>query len=219
MACLMKDFGAPNFAQVGQSTIVLECAEANTPAQHRLWALARAARSWAHVAEAVVGAGNLTLLFDRHAIDYDTLRAQLETGWAHALDEPVNERPIEIAVRYGGNDGPDLQDIARAGGLREEEAIALHAAANYIVSFVGFLPGFAYLDGLDERLRRPRRAQPRARVPAGSVAIAGAQSGVYPFDSPGGWHIVGRTDARMFDPGREPAALLQPGDRVRFVPV
>ncbi|HTV91449.1 MAG TPA: 5-oxoprolinase subunit PxpB [Verrucomicrobiae bacterium] len=214
----MEDFGAPNFSRIGQSAIVLECAKANAPAQHRLWALARAARRWAHVGEAVVGAGNLTLLFDRHAIDYDTLRAQLETGWAGAHDEPANERTIEIAVRYGGNDGPDLGDIAQAAGLTLEEAIALHAAANYVVSFVGFLPGFAYLDGLDERLHRPRRTTPRARVPAGSVAMAGAQSGVYPFDSPGGWHLIGRTDARMFDPDREPAALLQPGDRVRFVP-
>jgi 5-oxoprolinase (ATP-hydrolysing) subunit B len=93
----------------------------------------------------------------------------------------------------------------------------LHVAGAYVVAFVGFLPGFAYLDGLDARLHVPRRAQPRTRVPAGSVAIAGAQSGVYPFDSPGGWHVIGTTALRMFDPDREPAALLQPGDAVRFV--
>ena len=147
------------------------------------------------------------------------MRAQLEAEWERATGEPANERTVEIAVRYGGSEGEDLRDVADACGLREEEAIAIHAAATYLVSFVGFLPGFAYLDGLDERLHRPRRAQPRARVPAGSVAIAGVQSAVYPFDSPGGWHIIGRTAQRMFDPQREPAALLQPGDRVRFVPV
>jgi KipI family sensor histidine kinase inhibitor len=219
MAFLMEEFGTPNFRRVGQSAIVLECADASMPQQRRLWTLARVARGWSHIDEAVVGAGNLTVAFDRHALDAQTLRARLETGWARARDEPSNERTIEIAVRYGGDDGIDLREVAQASGLSEEEAIALHAGADYSVSFVGFLPGFAYLEGLDERLHRPRHAQPRARVPAGSVAIAGTQSGVYPFDSPGGWHLIGRTDARMFDPSREPAALLQPGDRVRFIPV
>jgi 5-oxoprolinase (ATP-hydrolysing) subunit B len=218
MAFLMTDFGMPNFRSIGRSAIMLECADASMPQQRRLWTLAQAARGWTHIDEAVVGAGNLTVVFDCHALDFETLRAQLETGWAHALDQRLKERTVEIAVHYGGNDGVDLRDVAQVAGLSEEEAITLHARANYIVSFVGFLPGFAYLDGLDERLHRPRRAQPRARVPAGSVALAGAQSGVYPFDSPGGWHLIGRTDARMFDPSREPAALLQPGDRVRFVP-
>jgi KipI family sensor histidine kinase inhibitor len=218
MAFLMKEFGTPNLRRVGPSAIVLECADASMPQQRRLWTLARAARDWTHIDEAVVGAGNLTVFFDRHALDVEALRAQLETGWARARDEALNERTIEIPVRYGGNDGIDLREVAQASGLSEAETIALHASTNYIVSFVGFLPGFAYLDGLDERLQRPRRAQPRARVPAGSVAIAGTQSAVYPFDSPGGWHLIGRTDARMFDPSREPAALLQPGDRVRFIP-
>jgi KipI family sensor histidine kinase inhibitor len=219
MAFLMEDFGTPNFRRIGQSAIMLECADASMPQQRRLWTLAREARGWTHVHEAVIGAGNLTIVFDRHALDVESLRAQLETGWADAPHERLEERTVEIAVHYGGNDGIDLREVAHACGLSEEEAIALHAGANYVVSFVGFLPGFAYLDGLDDRLHRPRRAQPRARVPAGSVAIAGAQSGVYPFESPGGWHLIGRTDARVFDPSREPAALLQPGDRVRFVPV
>jgi KipI family sensor histidine kinase inhibitor len=215
----MEELGAPNLRCVGQSTIVLECEAASISVQRRLWALARAARGWRHVGEAVVGAGNLTLLFDRHAVEYDALRSELEAAWKGARDETVSERTIEIPVRYGGEDGPDLQDVARAGGLSENNLIAVHAGGEYVVAFVGFLPGFAYLEGLDERLRLPRRAQPRARVPAGSVGIAGAQSAVYPFESPGGWHIIGRTAQRMFDPNHEPAALLQPGDRVRFVPV
>ena len=215
----MQEFGTPNFRRVGQSAIVLEFTDAGMREQRRLWALARAAREWTHVAEAVVGAGNLTVVFDRGAVDDEAMRAQLESGWKHAADEAVKERTVEIAVRYGGDEGEDLGDVARACGMREDEAIALHAGATHVVAFVGFLPGFAYLDGLPERLHRPRRAQPRARVPAGSVAVAGAQSAVYPFDSPGGWHIIGRTAQRMFDPEREPAALLQPGDCVRFVPV
>lgn len=215
----MKEFGTPNFRRVGQSTIVLECEAAGAPVQPRLWALARAARAWTHIAEAVVGAGNLALAFDRRAVDYDTLRGELESAWERTLGENVSERAIEIVVRYGGGDGPDLQAVAQACGLHEDAVIALHAAGSYVVAFVGFLPGFAYLDGLDECLHLARRAQPRTRVPAGSVAIAGAHSGVYPFDSPGGWHVIGRTAQRMFAPDREPAALVQPGDRVRFVPV
>lgn len=217
MAFLMEVFGTPNFRRVGQSTIVLECA-AGLPSQPRLWALGRAARGWPHVAEAVVGAGNLTLVFDRRAIDEDVLREKLTAAWHGAPEVRVNERTVEIPVRYGGEDGADLRAVAQACGLSEDETIRVHASAVYVVAFVGFLPGFAYLDGLDERLHRPRRSQPRTRVPAGSVAIAGAQSGVYPFDSPGGWHLLGRTETHMFDPGRDPAALLQPGDRVRFIP-
>ncbi len=205
--------------RIGQSTIVLECDDAGSQTQQRLGALARLARSWAHIGEAVIGAGNLSVVFDRRVVAYDALRSELEAAWERTRGDAGSERTIEIAVRYGGDEGADLREVAHACGLREEEAIALHAAATYVVAFVGFLPGFAYLDGLDERLHLPRRAQPRTRVPAGSVAIAGAQSGVYPFDSPGGWHIIGRTAQRMFDPDREPAALLQPGDRVRFVPV
>jgi KipI family sensor histidine kinase inhibitor len=218
IAFLMRKFGAPNVRRVGQSTIVLECDDAITAIQRRLWALANVARSWEHVGEAVIGAGNLSVVFDRHAIAYEALRVELEAAWERTLGDAVSGRTIEIAVRYGGDEGADLRAVAQACGLREEEAIALHVAATYVVAFVGFLPGFAYLDGLDERLHLPRRAQPRTRVPAGSVAIAGAQSGVYPFDSPGGWRIIGRTAQRMFDPERERAALLQPGDHVRFVP-
>lgn len=216
---LMEELGAPNFRSVGQSTIVLECEAVSISVQRRLWALAHAARSWTHIGEAVVGAGNLTLVFDRRAVGYEEVRSELKAAWKDARVGTVSERTIEVPVRYGGEDGPDLQDVARAGGLSDDDLITVHAGGEYVVAFVGFLPGFAYLEGLDERLRRPRRAQPRARVAAGSVGIAGAQCGVYPFDSPGGWHIIGRTAQRMFDPNREPAALLQPGDRVRFVPV
>jgi KipI family sensor histidine kinase inhibitor len=215
----MKEFGTPNFRRVGQSTIVLECEATAVPVQPRLWSLAQEARDWTHIAEAVVGAGNLTLAFDNRAVDYDALHGELESAWERTIGKNMSERTIEIAVNYGGVDGFDLQSVAQACGLSEDAVVALHAAGSYVVAFVGFLPGFAYLDGLDERLHLPRRAQPRTRVPAGSVAIAGAQSGVYPFDSPGGWHVIGRTAQRMFDPDREPAALAQPGDRVRFVAV
>jgi 5-oxoprolinase (ATP-hydrolysing) subunit B len=210
----MSEFGTPNFRRVGAAAIVLECNELGAASQRRLSGLGRAARDWQHVREAVVGAGNLTLAFDRDAVTFETLRDDLTRAWQQAPVRVVDTHMIEIPVRY---DGEDLQAVALACSLRIDEVVALHAAGAYSVAFIGFLPGFAYLDGLDARLHVPRRAEPRTRVPSGSVAIAGAQSGVYPFDSPGGWHIIGRTDVRMFDPDRQPAALLQPGDAVRFV--
>ncbi len=212
----MSEFGAPNFRRVGEAALVLDGLERGDAAQRRLWAVARAARTWPHVREAVPGAGNLTLAFDRDAVTYDALREALEGAWARERGDDVPARTIEIPVQY---DGVDLPLVASTCGLGEEEVVSLHAASEYVVGFVGFLPGFAYLDGLDGRLHVPRRAEPRTRVPAGSVAIAAAQSGVYPFDSPGGWHIIGRTALRMFDPDRNPAALLEAGDTVRFVAV
>jgi 5-oxoprolinase (ATP-hydrolysing) subunit B len=124
----------------------------------------------------------------------------------------------DIPVRYGGLDGPDLGDVAAATRLTEGEVAALHAGVEHRVLVLGFLPGFAYLGGLPAALELPRRATPRVRVPAGSVAITGRQTGIYPFASPGGWHVIGRTDVTLWDPAADPPALLAPGDRVRFVP-
>jgi KipI family sensor histidine kinase inhibitor len=130
-------------------------------------------------------------------------------------DVPVTPRPVhELEVTY---DGPDLADVARLTGLSVEEVIARHGATTYIVGFLGFAPGFGYLLDLDPGLYVPRRDEPRTRVPAGAVAIAGPYSGVYPRESPGGWRLLGRTEAVLFDAAREPPALLAAGDRVRFV--
>lgn len=123
-------------------------------------------------------------------------------------------RLVEIPVVY---DGPDLDEVARLTGLSPEEVIARHTGAEHVAAFIGFQPGFAYLTGGDTLLHVPRRDVPRTRVPGGTVAIAGPYSGVYPRESPGGWRLLGSTTALMFDPAREPPALLAPGDRVRFV--
>jgi KipI family sensor histidine kinase inhibitor len=126
--------------------------------------------------------------------------------------------PVEVTVRYGGADGPDLEAIAELKGLRPADVAELHASVIYQVLFLGFAPGFAYLGGLPDRLATPRRESPRERVPAGSVAIAGAHSAVYPGALPGGWHLIGRTDVALFDPWLEVPALFVPGGRVRFIP-
>jgi len=123
-------------------------------------------------------------------------------------------RLVEIPVVY---DGPDLDEVAQLTGLSPEEVIARHTGAEHVAAFIGFQPGFAYLTGADTLLHVPRRDVPRTRVPGGTVAIAGPYSGVYPRESPGGWRLLGSTTALMFDPAREPPALLAPGDRVRFV--
>ena len=125
---------------------------------------------------------------------------------------------VEIRVRYGGEDGPDLDAVAAAAGLAPAAVIDLHAGAEYRALFLGFAPGFAYLGPVPPRLVLPRRASPRVRVPAGSVAIAGPHTAIYPIDSPGGWHLLGRTSAVLWDARREPPAFLEPGSRVRFVP-
>jgi KipI family sensor histidine kinase inhibitor len=139
--------------------------------------------------------------------------------WLRALDPPplTTDREattIEIAVTY---DGEDVDDVAAACGLTGAEVVARHTAPTYRCAFCGFAPGFAYLTGLDPRLHLPRRSTPRTRVPAGSVAIAAGYSAVYPAVSPGGWHLLGHSDAVMFDPARDRPALVEPGDTVRFV--
>ena len=126
---------------------------------------------------------------------------------------------IEVPVCYDEDFAPDLETVAQHCGLEPNEVVARHAAARYGVRCVGFTPGFPFLGGLPAKLATPRRKSPRPAVPAGSVGIGGAQTGIYPLRSPGGWNIIGRTPLRLFDVTREPAALLRAGDRVRFVSI
>ena len=149
----------------------------------------------------------------------------VSAGLCAALAAPHAAAPLtagilhDIAVEYGGAAGPDLRALAARAGMDAATFISRHAAVEYTVAFLGFQPGFPYLRGLPESLHAPRRASPRVRVAAGSVAIGGAYCGIYPAGGPGGWQIIGRTAAILFDPAREAPALLMPGDRVRFVPI
>ena len=128
----------------------------------------------------------------------------------------TDKAPVEIPVCYDASFALDIADVAAHAGVTPEQVAAMHAAGEYVVHMVGFLPGFPYLGGLDPLLATPRRSSPRARVPAGSVAIGGSQTGIYTMESPGGWQVIGRTTARLFDVERDPPALLRIGDRVRF---
>jgi KipI family sensor histidine kinase inhibitor len=163
--------------------------------------------------------------FDTIAVHFNPADGQkvLDHLTSLQLDEAVDQQTfgsqtITIPVAYGGDHGPDLQALADARKLGVPELIGLHRNAEYTVAAIGFSPGFPYLQGLPLPLHQPRHSSPR-KVPAGSVAIAGDQAGIYPFDSQGGWHVIGRTDLNLFDPRREHPALLQPGDKVRFVEV
>jgi KipI family sensor histidine kinase inhibitor len=129
------------------------------------------------------------------------------------IPEPATHN---IPVRYGGKEGPDMPAVCAQTGLSEEEVVAIHQSLLYHVFTVGFIPGFAYLGILDKRLNVPRLATPRIKVPQGSVGIAQLQTGIYPFDSPAGWRIIGKTDVRLFDHEKSPFSLMQIGDRVRF---
>jgi inhibitor of KinA len=158
-------------------------------------------------------------------IDFDPLR--IDRGdvartaaelFAEAAAAPWPEpRTVEIPVAYGGEYGPDLEAVAALTGHTPDEVIALHCSAEYLVYFLGFSPGFPYLGGMPESIAAPRLDTPRRRVPAGSVAIGGRQTGVYPMASPGGWRIIGRTPLRLFEPAADPPVLLRMGDHVRFV--
>ena len=133
-------------------------------------------------------------------------------------DTAESARVIEIPVRYGGDDGPDLSAVARLANCSEDEVVRRHVERTYRVYMLGFVPGFAYMGRVDSTIVMPRHRVPRERVPAGSVGIAGEQTGVYPISTPGGWQLIGRTDVLMFDTTREQPSLLNAGDLVRFVP-
>jgi len=158
--------------------------------------------------------------FDPRLWTHDEVERLVDERMASAGEwEGEAARLIEIPVCYGAANGPDLEDVARHANLSPERTIELHASADYEVAFVGFSTCFPYLSGLPPVLATPRLTAPRKHVPAGSVAIGGAQAGVYPLASPGGWRLIGRTPLVLFDPQGEPPALLRMGDRVRFVPV
>jgi antagonist of KipI len=154
--------------------------------------------------------------FDPLATDVDALRGALLRACAAPVTL-VRGKTVEVPVAYGGEYGPDLGSVAALSGLAPAEVVERHQAVPYRVFMMGFLPGFPYLGLVDDRISIPRRTTPRLRVPAGSVGIAGRQTGIYPRESPGGWQIIGRTPLRMFDVGKTPAALLSPGDEVRFM--
>jgi KipI family sensor histidine kinase inhibitor len=212
----------PRVLPVGDAALTLELGEAldpRTSARVRRLDLALAKAPFDGFREAVPTHRSLLVLFDAAVARFSSVARILLSLAASSAAPPPPGRLHAVPVAYGGEDGPDLAPLAAERGLPEPAAIRLHSQSEYTAFMLGFMPGFPYLGVLPEALECPRRATPRVRVPAGSVAIAGRQSGIYPVASPGGWHIIGRTSLRLFDPLRDEPALLAPGDRVRFVPV
>ncbi|HJQ02555.1 MAG TPA: allophanate hydrolase subunit 1 [Jatrophihabitans sp.] len=206
----MIDFTALPY---GDSAVLLELAD---PAD--VLSMRDRLTSWGHSAiRAVVPAARTVLVeFDRSLADADLVVGAIgERATAEPANRAPSAEPVQLPVRY---DGADLAEVAARCGLSVPAVIEMHAEAEYTVQFCGFSPGFGYLTGLDPRLRMSRLDSPRAQVPAGSVAIAGEYTGVYPRSSPGGWRLLGQTTVTLFDLDRQPPALLTPGTRVRFVP-
>lgn len=162
---------------------------------------------------------SLLVVYDPQVTSRRTLEAAVGALIPATVDAPDDGRLWRLPACYDPDLAPDLVDLAAAGGLTATEAVALHAGATYFVYMLGFMPGFAYMGGLAAPLNRPRRREPRVAVPAGSVAVAGPLTTVYPWESPGGWHLIGRCPVPLFDAARPNPVLLAAGDRVTFEPV
>jgi KipI family sensor histidine kinase inhibitor len=199
---------------LGDTALVAELGtRLDTALNTRAIGLAAALRKRRDVREAIAGYASVTVHFDPEQATHESLGAAIKRLAAKHPKRAVPGRLHRIPVSY---DGPDLEEAAAALGLAVADVIAAHTKPIYRVFLVGFVPGWAYLGPLPEELALPRRAVPRIRVPAGSVAIAGRQTGIYPLAVPGGWHLIGRTPVRLFLPDSDPPCLFRAGDRVKF---
>lgn len=199
---------------LGDQSVLIELGRRiDTAVNSRAIALARALRQRRGVLEATPGYASVTLRYDPERLQPENIQRAVERLLAQKTAPPGMGRLHRVPVIY---DGPDLEETARALELSIDELIHFHTEPTYRCFMVGFVPGWAYLGPLPERIRLPRRAVPRTAVPAGTVAIAGSQAGVYPLPTPGGWHLLGRTTLPMFLPEQDPPSLFLPGDRVRF---
>lgn len=204
---------------LGETAVVLELEPPVTlESQKRIWGLTQRLADLPNVVEAIPGMNNITVILSApQTLALDAIE-RLQRWWEESDALEPESRFIDIPVIYGGREGPDLADVARHCGLSEKQAVERHASVDYVVWFLGFQPGFPYLGNLPDALHTPRRAEPRLKVPAGSVGIGGSQTGIYPLSTPGGWQLIGLTPLKLFDPQRDEPILLRPGDNVRFIP-
>lgn len=211
----------PRVAPAGDRGLLVEFAPDLSPdVIARVHGADRLLRDLPGVVETVPGLRSVLVVYNPLEVSFDEIAGRGEAVARASAPVPASDGAlVEIPVVYGGTAGPDLEEVARACGITQSEVIALHSGTDYLVYMLGFAPGFPYLGLLAPRLRMPRRPTPRIRVPSGSVAVADAFSGIYPHETAGGWHLLGRTNLRLFDPSRIQPCLLQPGDRVRLVPV
>ena len=213
----------PLFHPAGDTALVAELGDAISPD------INRKVRSLTDALETVGIPGVFDFLptYRSVLLYYDpmtTTAAQVQAAVIELLNsaqttDTAERNVVQIPTLYGGEMGPDIGFVARHNRISEQQVIDIHSAAEYLVYMMGFSPGFAYLGGLDARLATPRLQSPRTEIPPGAVGIAETQTGVYPVASPGGWQLIGRTPLKLFDPKRNPPALLAAGDYVRFVPI
>ncbi|RJX39628.1 5-oxoprolinase subunit PxpB [Paenibacillus pinisoli] len=231
----MKKWRNVQFVPLGDSSVLMRAGDGIDESLHR-WIMAvmhlLESRRFEGMIECVPSFAAIAVHYDplavwrsrspqerAHEAVFDTVCARLETLLSQLPDQEENSRQqriVTIPVCYGGNYGPDLQEVAQHCGLSAEEVISIHTSGLYLVYMIGFAPGFPYMGGMSSRIAAPRRKTPRTGIPAGSVGIAGAQTGVYPLATPGGWQLIGRTPLALFRPKQEMPSLLRAGDQVRF---
>ncbi|HET7563846.1 MAG TPA: 5-oxoprolinase subunit PxpB [Gemmatimonadaceae bacterium] len=209
-----------SFSPLGDRAVIIRLGSSIDEATHRRVRAVCArldAQPIPGVVEYVPAFASVAVHYDPATNAYARMTELLDAELVHLEDEGLPPaRTVEIPVCYGGEFGPDLDDVARHHALTADEVVRIHTGGDYLVHMIGFAPGFPYLGGLPERIATPRRREPRTLVPAGSVGIGGSQTGVYPIASPGGWQLIGRTPLTLFSPERDVPALLRAGDRVRF---
>ncbi len=214
-------YDEPRFLSGGDRAVFIEFGDVIDPeANQRVIALKLAVETARirGVVELVPTYRSLLVYFEPLQISASELRETIcRLHHSAAVHEPPRRKLVKIPVAYGGEFGPDLKVVAKHNNLRAEEVIQIHCRARYLIYMLGFMPGFPYLGGLSPEIATPRKTTPRLKTPAGSVGIAGNQTGIYPIESPGGWQIIGRTPLKLFEPSREPPALLQAGDYLTFV--
>lgn len=226
-----SSYAAPRLLACGESAVSVELGDRIDPAVNdRVYALVDMIER-----SGIPGIIEAAPTYRSVLVEYDVARTgfdEVTTALKGILDrcllgvggsEPGQVRRTatlySLPVVYGGEDGPDLEDVAVHAGMSVQDVISIHSNADYRVYMLGFAPGFPYLGGMDSRIATPRLPTPRTRVPGGSVGIADSQTGVYPMETPGGWRIIGRTPVRLFDPAGDPPVAIMPGSFVRFVPV
>jgi KipI family sensor histidine kinase inhibitor len=216
----MASSPGPRILPCGDSAAAVEFGEGIDPELNaRVLALDAALTGQFGVVETVPTYRSLLVHYDPLAVGFDELSGRLLAAARHVSAEAPEGRTWTIPVAYGGEQGIDLEATAQMHGITPEELVRRHAAATYRVYMIGFLPGFAYLGGLDPSIATPRRSSPRLRTPAGTISIGGVQALVASIEAPSGWHLLGRTPVRNFMPLRDPVFILSPGDRVRFRPI
>lgn len=211
----------PKIVPLGDAALLVQLGdEINVEINHRVQTLAALIDSAPldGVIETVPAYSTLLIHYDPLVLTDSQIRTWVRTKLVH-MDETESRKPrqIEVPLRYGGEYGPDLESVAAYHGLHPEDVIRIHSEKPYVIYMMGFTPGFPYMGKLHDAIATPRLETPRKHVPAGTVAIAGSQTGIYPVDSPGGWRLIGWTSLQLFDPKSESPFLFSPGDEVRFV--